>query len=262
MPKKMVTGAAGILLFCFLVHADSLTVSFTSKQFTGQYSPLRDVAVWVEDDAGNFVKTLSEWGGDRRDLGIWSAVSDRSLVDATTGATVLGSSSNLSAKWNMTDLSQQPVANGTYWLSIEATSDDNNMTGPRVKVKIVLDGISKTLTAVDTSLNSGSTYITNVNVMIAATNSGIASESHSVSGTRQFEVVIGKTPVAVLLRANESIVISLYSSDGARVATRTLKPGAQISRATLAFDELSTGKYLCKVKTSTRSFAKAVNIVR
>jgi hypothetical protein len=220
------------------------------------------VVVWIQNESGTFVKTLAVWGSDRGDLGTWSANSSRSVVDATTGATISTSSSNLSAKWNMKNVSQQTVANGAYWLCIEQSSVNNSSTNPRVKVKVVLDGSSKTLTVVDSSLNNGSTYITNVNVVLASTSARIIKGPSKNSGARQFTLLVGETPVAVPLRGAETIMVSLYSSDGARVSTRVLNAGAQSNNATLGFEEISAGKYLCKVKTSARTITKTVDIVR
>jgi hypothetical protein len=253
-------GAAG-LMFCSLSNADSLTVAFASKQMTGQYSPKRDVVVWIQDASGTFVRTLAVWGDDRADLGTWSTNSSRSVVDATTGATISTSSSDMTAKWNLKNVSQQTVANGAYWLCIEQTSINNSSTNPRIKVKVVMDGSSKTLSIVDSSLNNGSTYITNVNVVLAISTRIIAGH-YQYSGARQFMLLVGETPVAVPLRGSETIMVSLYSSDGARVSTRVLTAGAQSNSATLAFEEISAGKYLCKVKTSARTITKTVDIVR
>jgi hypothetical protein len=249
------------LMFFSLSNADSLTVAFASKQMTGKWSPKRDVVIWIQDASGTFVRTLAVWGDDRADLGTWSTNSSRSVVDATTGATISTSSSGMTAKWNLKNVSQQTVANGTYWLCIEQTSVDNSSTNPRIKVKVVMDGSSKTLSIVDSSLNNGSTYITNVNVVLAISTRIIAGH-YQYSGARQFMLLVGETPVAVPLRGSETIMVSLYSSDGARVSTRVLNASAQSNSAFLAFEEISAGKYLCKVKTSARTITKTVDIVR
>jgi hypothetical protein len=262
MRKKMVGGAAGVLLFCFLVHADSLTVAFDSKQMTGGYSPKRDVVVWIQDAAGTFVKTLAVWGSDRVDLGAWSANSSRSVVDATTGATISTSSANLTAKWNLKNVSQQTVANGTYWLCIEQTAKDLSSTNPRIKVKVVLDGSSKTLAVVDSSVNNASTYITNVNVVLATTTVGIITGPGKISGVGQFMLRVGETPMAVPLSGVETITVSLFSVDGACMSTRVLKAAAPSNSATLAFKNIPAGKYLCKVTASAQTITKTVVIAR
>jgi hypothetical protein len=262
MRKKTLTGAAGVLLFCFLVHADSLTVAFSSKQMTGGYSPKRDVAVWIQDAVGTFVKTLAVWGNDRGDLGSWSTNSSKSVVDATTSATVSGSSTDLAVAWNLKNVNQQMVPNGVYWLCIEQTSKDNSSTNPRIKVKIVVDGVSKTLTAADSSLNNGSTYITNPTIVLSLSTSKIIEGPSQNSRGTQFTLLVGETPVAIQLGGVEPIIVSLYSPDGAIVSTRALKVAAQSNGAALAFEGISPGKYLCKVTASERTITKTVNIVR
>ena len=65
-----------------------LTVSVTTSTTGGNYSPKHVVAIWVENSAGTFVKTLTVYAEARKyDLTNWNSISGGNVTDATTGAT-------------------------------------------------------------------------------------------------------------------------------------------------------------------------------
>jgi hypothetical protein len=110
----------------------TLTFTATTSSAGGNYAPKNIVAVWIEDNQGNFVKTLLAYAQTRKThLNTWEATttaagSPFNTVDAITGATK--SSHGLrTCSWNGTDVSGTLVADGTYKIRMELT--DKNNTG-------------------------------------------------------------------------------------------------------------------------------------
>ena len=110
----------------------TLTVTATTSSAGGNYAPKNIVAMWVEDNQGNFVKTLMAYAATRKThLNTWEASttaagSPFNTVDAITGATK-SSHGTRTCTWNGTDVSGNLVADGTYRLRMELT--DKNGTG-------------------------------------------------------------------------------------------------------------------------------------
>lgn len=109
-----------------------LTVSTATSDAGGNYAPRNIVAIWVEDDSGNFVKTLLAYAATRiTHLNIWQAStvaagSEFNRVDAITGATRT-SHGTRNCSWNATDFNGTLVMDGTYNIWMELT--DQNGTG-------------------------------------------------------------------------------------------------------------------------------------
>lgn len=109
-----------------------LTVTVTTSETGGNYAPRNIVAIWVEDDNGNFVKTLLAYANTRKThLNTWQATTTSAgtafnTTDAITGAT-RSSHSTRTCSWDGTDFNNLDVADGTYYLWLELT--DKNSTG-------------------------------------------------------------------------------------------------------------------------------------
>lgn len=110
----------------------TLTVTATTSSAGGNYAPKNIVAIWVEDNQGNFVKTLLAYAQNRKThLNTWEASttaagSPFNTVDAITGATK-SSHATRTCTWNGTDVNGTLVADGTYRIRMELT--DKNNTG-------------------------------------------------------------------------------------------------------------------------------------
>lgn len=129
-----------ILIALFMMSASllfaqtegTLSVSVSTSEAGGGYAPSNVVAIWVQDDNGNFVKTLLAYAASRKThLNNWQAVTTASgsaydVTDATTGAT-RSSHSTRTCTWNATDVNGAIVPDGTYHLYMELT--DRNNTG-------------------------------------------------------------------------------------------------------------------------------------
>ena len=109
-----------------------LTVSTTTSSAGGNYAPRNIVAIWIEDDAGNFVKTLLAYAQERKThLNTWQettteAGSPYNVVDAITGATRT-SHTTRNCSWDGTDIDGDLVTDGNYKVWMELT--DKNATG-------------------------------------------------------------------------------------------------------------------------------------
>ena len=123
------------LLFTGLLFAQTageLTVTVTTSSAGGGYSPRNVVAIWIEDDAGNFVKTLLAYAQNRKThLNTWQATttaagSSYNVVDAITGPTK-SSHAERTCYWNATNVTGIVVPDGNYTVWMELT--DKNSTG-------------------------------------------------------------------------------------------------------------------------------------
>ncbi len=95
----------------------------------GNYSPKNIGAIWVEDAAGVFVKSLTIWAQTRRQyLSTWNTNTGGNDVDAVTGATSLNHVTHYAA-WDFTDVYGNPVETGDYTLQLEMT--DEHSQGPQ-----------------------------------------------------------------------------------------------------------------------------------
>lgn len=135
MKKSILTA----LLLTFLITSVSwaqtegvLTVSTSTSETGGNYAPRNIVAIWIENESGDFVKTLLAYAQNRKThLNTWQASttaagSEYNTVDAITGATK-NSHNTRTCSWNGTDIDGNTVADGSYTLWMELT--DKNGTG-------------------------------------------------------------------------------------------------------------------------------------
>ena len=112
--------------------AGELTVSTTTSPADGDFAPRNIVAIWIEDDAGNFVKTLLAYAQNQKThLNTWQASttaagSEYNTVDAITGATKSDHATR-TCTWDGTDFEGANAADGTYYVWMELT--DKNSTG-------------------------------------------------------------------------------------------------------------------------------------
>lgn len=122
-------------LFALILQAQTpgtLTVTTTTSTAGGNFAPKNIVAIWIEDDQGNFVKTLLAYAQTRKThLNTWeanttAAGSPFNVVDAITGAT-RSSHGTRTCTWNGTDVDGNVVPDGTYQIWMELT--DKNGTG-------------------------------------------------------------------------------------------------------------------------------------
>jgi len=118
--------------------AGTLEISFTSVGNAGEYAPRNVGAVWIETSSGMFVKTLKRWAGVRAGhLTRWNAASggwgggfffatgggSADEVDAITAATLRTHQAH-TMTWDMKDLEDVVVPDGSYKIVIEVTESE------------------------------------------------------------------------------------------------------------------------------------------
>jgi len=92
----------------------TLTVSVLTVAPGGSYAPKNVVAIWIQTNAGVFVKSLLVYAAARKtDLTTWYPNSSGNVVNATTGATQ-SSNAVRTCTWNGTDVNGAVVLDGTY----------------------------------------------------------------------------------------------------------------------------------------------------
>jgi len=109
-----------------------LSVTVTTSEAGGKYKPRNVIAIWIENEQGNFIKTLLVYANKRKThLNNWQAStaavgSEYNKVDAISGATK-SSHTTRDCSWDGTDHTGSIVADGKYYVRMELT--DKNSTG-------------------------------------------------------------------------------------------------------------------------------------
>jgi hypothetical protein len=125
---SMTEADAGTLRDASFPARGSVTITYTTVDHHGLYSPHNIGAAWIESASGAYVKTLEKWGFVRSAyLVAWLTASGGNTVDAVTSAS-LSTLVTHQATWNMTDVNLQYVPDGDYTLKIEFT--DQTSAGP------------------------------------------------------------------------------------------------------------------------------------
>jgi hypothetical protein len=106
-------------------HAQGVTVKFMTTPAGGPYAPRNVTVVWIEDSAGNFVKTIGRWAAQRKNyLVAWVAKAGANDADAVTSATRGDHLNMIQAVWNLQDRNGNVVPDGTYTIKMELADSD------------------------------------------------------------------------------------------------------------------------------------------
>lgn len=133
--KKILGSIILVFIISIISHAQTegdLSVSVVTSDAGGIFAPRNCVVIWIEDDQGDFVKTLLSYADNYRTyLNIWeasttAAESPFNTVDAITGASV-NTHATRTCSWDGTDVSGSIVTDGSYTVCMELT--DKNATG-------------------------------------------------------------------------------------------------------------------------------------
>ncbi len=122
----------GLSISMFAQTSGELTVEVTTSETGGNFAPRNIVAIWIENDQGEFIKTLLAYAQNRKThLNTWQAITNAAgtefnTTDAITGAT-RSSHSTRNCSWDGTDYNLLEQANGNYFVWMELT--DKNNTG-------------------------------------------------------------------------------------------------------------------------------------
>ena len=110
----------------------TLTFRVQTAPVGGRFAPNNVGAIWIEDDAGRFVRTLELWGRSRSQyLRRFQAAAKGNVLDAVTGAT-LTTHLEHEVVWDFRAAGADVVPDGAYRLKVELT--DKNSAGALLEV--------------------------------------------------------------------------------------------------------------------------------
>ena len=139
-------------LISFAQTTGELSVTTITSEAGGNYAPRNIVAIWIENDQGEFIKTLLAYAQTRKThLNTWQATTTAAgtaynTTDAITGAT-RSSYGTRQCSWNGTDYNGLAVVDGVYYVWMELT--DKNGTGNYSSFSFTKDENSNTQTPDD-----------------------------------------------------------------------------------------------------------------
>jgi len=136
----------------FAQTTGELLVTTTTSETGGNFAPRNIVAIWVENEQGEFVKTLLAYAQDRKThLNTWQSTTTAAgtaydVTDAITGAT-RSNHGTRECSWDGTDFNGLALADGTYFVWMELT--DKNGTGNYSSFAFMKDETSNSQTPDD-----------------------------------------------------------------------------------------------------------------
>jgi hypothetical protein len=136
-PIDLFARDGGVTAPCLIPDASplsSLRIEVQTAAIGGRFAPKNVGAIWIEDAAGRFVRTIKRWGNARAKwLTRFIASSQGNIVDAVTAATLL-SHERHEVTWDLTDLTGCEVGSGEYHVIFEVT--DRNGSGDSLAIPI------------------------------------------------------------------------------------------------------------------------------
>jgi hypothetical protein len=241
---KMLMITIFIVNIAFAQSSGTLQVRTTTQSTGGNYAPKNIVAVWIENEKGEFVKTLAAYANSRKAyLNTWASSTSKAgsafnTVDAITGAT-RNSHGTIICSWNGTDYKGNEVGDGTYNLRFELT--DKHSTGNLASFPISKGNVPQEFTPADVP----SFGLTSISWKPASV-SGIESKS------QRKELIVNYNPSSGQLTVNGVSVkeIEIYNFAGQLVKV--------YSTSTANLDILPIGIYLIVVKTDTKIYSQKI----
>lgn len=116
-----------VLCLAAPASAQGVTASFTTTPAGGSFNPKNIVAVWIEDGAGTFVKTIGRWAATRKaNLVAWTTKAGANDVDAVSGATRPNHTGALTVTWDLKSKAGTVVPDGTYTIRMELADGNTN----------------------------------------------------------------------------------------------------------------------------------------
>ena len=132
----------------------NVVVTYKTTPHGGSYAPRNVVVTWVEDSAGNFIKTLDRWAATRKShLVGWIAKAGNNDVDAVSGATRQDHAQTLMATWDLKTKAGVDVPDGTYTIRMELA--DSNSTVATQNDQGTYTFVKSSTAATQTNVTSG-----------------------------------------------------------------------------------------------------------
>jgi hypothetical protein len=109
------------------VHVSVTTMTYgTGNEDDDDYAPNNVGAIWVTDESGTFVRTVTAWGPNYWNYAAtWVKESKGSRVDITTSATRKSHLTPVAADWDCRDSARTLVAAGGYRMNVEFTEAEH-----------------------------------------------------------------------------------------------------------------------------------------
>jgi hypothetical protein len=190
----------------FAQTAGTLTFSVTTTEPSGGYTNKFVLAVWIRDNAGNFVKTKIKYANARvQYLNVWVSNSGSNVVDATTGSTRT-SHQTFTISWNATNVSAVLVPDGDYQVWMQMA--DRNTNGATNSVTF-----TKGTSAVHlTPANSGNF----TNLVLDWVPLGVGIDENNTNSVFSItpNPVTSQSTINYTLNKTEDVTISLYDING------------------------------------------------
>lgn len=246
-----------IILFIFALYtnvnaqknimaAEAVNIEFTTVSDNGQYSPHHVLAVWITDQSGNFVRTITKRAvNEGYYLFKWKLSSFGDIADAITGATITSHETH-EYSWNCKNKDGAIVNDGNYSVNIEYA--DNDSQGPIAKIDFT-KGDTSQITPADES------YYKNMKVKY---NSDISSVSEIDNINLNF--VINPNPATNYLQVSVSNN-NIYEIEIININGKTIFSGNNYNSNTrLDISEIETGVYFIFVKSNSKSGVQKILI--
>jgi hypothetical protein len=140
MEKRITSTIVAMLLLFVLTASAPLfsqtagTLSFSvTTTSSGGFSPDHYLALWIENAAGNFIKTKVAYtiNDDLDHMQTWVTKSSENVTDATTGSTRT-SHGTVTFLWNGTNVAGNVVTDGSYFVWLEMAWASSLTTGKTV----------------------------------------------------------------------------------------------------------------------------------
>ena len=108
-----------------------LTVTLTSAPTpTAVYAPSNVLAVWVQNQAGQIVKTINRYSAARTQYLIaWNIAAGANDVDSVSGASRTSHAQPVTATWDLKDRQGTVVPDGTYTIRMEVADQNSTQAG-------------------------------------------------------------------------------------------------------------------------------------
>lgn len=237
--------------------AGNLDITVTTLSNGAKYSPNHVLAIWMEDDGGNFIKTLKLRGNNRKEyLYSWNAASSGNTTDAVTGST-LGSHQTHNVSWNCTNLSGETVADGTYKVFIEYTSA--HAQGPKTSIDITKSAETFSVQPADLS------YFTNMDVVFTPeSTTGLDQQSIDFSFTSYPVPASDILHIEMELPENERSSVKVYSAD-MRLVKELWSGTPSAGKITVDWnfkeEGLASGNYFLVLQSNNRLSSRQVILI-
>lgn len=231
--------------------AGTLSFSVTPSAVSGTWQLKHDVAIWITNNAGTFIKTKAEFGTDTDHLTSWIACTPtENTVDATTGPTINGYTNAITISWNGTDVNGAIVPDGIYKVWVEMGWGANKTTAHAVTSFSFTKG-----TSVDAPTLSATTNFLSPTLTWTPTSTGINEVKTSM-------IHVFPNPATDVLsvdfeKANANCTVKIMNLLGEVVMNEAVEAASGIR--TFNISTFATGTYIVNVRVNgVDNFSKFV----